>query len=175
MVRVLLAGALLVAACGGTSVETTVATSPATTSPATSSPVTTLPVTTSPVVPSPLEGFETTTITIDDVAYLVAVADDPGLRSQGLMEVEDLGDLAGMLFIFDDDTTGTFWMKNTLIPLDIAFFDAEGDFVDDTTMEPCPEVPCPSYSASGPYRYAVEVPAGDFDWLSGTERLVLQS
>ena len=52
-------------------------------------------------------------------------------------------------------------MKDTLLPLDIAFFTAEGAFVDGFTMEPCTTASCPSYQPSGAYRYALEVPSGD--------------
>ncbi|RPI22311.1 MAG: hypothetical protein EHM57_05495, partial [Actinobacteria bacterium] len=66
-----------------------------------------------------------------------------------------------------------FWMKNTLLPLDIAFFAGDGSFVDRLTMEPCPGDPCPVYRPSGPYRLAVEVPAGGFDSLTGAEVLTI--
>jgi uncharacterized membrane protein (UPF0127 family) len=115
--------------------------------------------------PAELEGFETTTITIDQRESTVAVADKPALRSRGLMGVTDLGGLEGMLFVFQSDTEGRFRMKDTLIALDIAFFDAGGGFVDRFTMEPCTEDPCPGYRPSGPYRYAVEAPAGDLDFV----------
>jgi uncharacterized membrane protein (UPF0127 family) len=109
-----------------------------------------------------LDQFEIVTrITIDDVAYRVAVADTADRRSVGLMGVTELGEREGMLFIFDTDVETGFWMKDTLIPLDIAFFDSSGSFVDGFTMEPCPEDPCPAYTPSGSYRYAVETGAGD--------------
>ncbi len=98
---------------------------------------------------------------LDGVAYSVAVADTGELRRQGLMGVTDLGSLDGMLFVFGSDTTGGFWMKDTLLPLDIAFFAADGSFVDGFVMEPCTTPSCPSYRPSGAYRYAVEMPAGN--------------
>jgi uncharacterized membrane protein (UPF0127 family) len=122
--------------------------------------------------PVELEGFETRTITIDGRQLAVAVAETPDQRSQGLMGVTDLGGLDGMLFVFPSDTEGGFWMKNTLIALDIAFFDVGGGFVDRFTMEPCTEDPCPGYRPSGPYRYAVEAPAGALDFV--TEGSVLE-
>ncbi len=122
--------------------------------------------------PAGLEGFETRTITIDGRELAVAVADKPALRSRGLMGVTDLGGLDGMLFVFPSDTEGGFWMKNTLIALDIAFFDVDGGFVDRFAMEPCIEDPCPGYRRSSPYRYAVEAPAGDLDFV--TEGSVLE-
>ena len=89
------------------------------------------------------------------------------------MNVSDLLDLDGMLFVFDSDTASGFWMKNTLIGLDIAFFASDGSFVDRLTMEPCSSDPCPVYRPSGPYRYAVEVAAGDLASLAGDEVLVV--
>ena len=111
--------------------------------------------------PTGLDGFDTETVNIDDQQLVVAVADTSALRSRGLMGVTDLGGLDGMLFVFDDTTDSGFWMKDTLIALDIAFFDAGGVFVDGFTMESCTGDPCPVYHSLGEYRYAVETPAGD--------------
>jgi uncharacterized membrane protein (UPF0127 family) len=113
-----------------------------------------------PEVPAVLDGFDITTVALDGETLLVAVADDRDERQQGLMYLEDLGDLDGMLFVFEEDSSGGFWMKNTLIPLDIAFFDVSGDFVDGFEMEPCTDDPCRTYQPSGSYRYALEMPAG---------------
>ena len=97
----------------------------------------------------------------------VAVADDPAERARGLMEVEDLGDVQGMLFVFPEDSTAGFWMKDTLIPLDIAFFAADGSPVGlPSAMLPCRTAPiCPTHRPEGPYRFALEVPAGGFAGL----------
>jgi len=139
-----------------TSPTTTVAASPTiATTHATSS--TSVP---PPDVPEALAGFGISTVALDGTDLLVAVADDSDERRQGLMRLEDLGDLDGMLFVFAGDSESGFWMKNTLIPLDIAFFNAEGDYVDGFRMEPCTADPCPTYRPGGPYRYALEMPAG---------------
>ncbi len=66
----------------------------------------------------------------------------------------------GMLFVFDDEALRSFWMKNTLVPLDIAFFKTDGSWVSSARMEPCVEDPCPSTSSDGPARYALELPTG---------------
>ncbi len=176
---------LLLAACTGTEPPSTttvpVTTSPVTTSPVTTSPVTTSPVTTSPVTTSPeaaattsqsltisepvipgqLAGFALDTVRLDGAPLLVAIADTSELRRQGLMNVVDLGGLDGMLFVFEQETTGGFWMKDTVLPLDIAFFTAEGEFVDGFAMEPCTTAECPTYRPSGAYRYALELPQGN--------------
>ncbi|NND02171.1 MAG: DUF192 domain-containing protein [Acidimicrobiia bacterium] len=132
----------------------------------TSAPTTTEP----PVVPGELDGFEVRPISIEDgeLTYLltVAVADTTAKRAQGLMGLADLGDLDGMLFVYEQPTTSTFWMKDTLVPLDIAFFNAEGDWVNNFTMQPCLDEECPTYSAEGQYLYAVEVPDAGFATLT---------
>jgi len=71
-----------------------------------------------------------------------------------------------MLFIWEDDVLNGFWMKDTLMPLDIAFFGADGSLVDLLSMVPCAGDPCPTYRPSGSYRSALEVPAGGFDGLA---------
>lgn len=115
--------------------------------------------------PAGLEGFETAPIAVAGRELAVAVAETPDQRAQGLMGVTDLGGLDGMLFVFPTDTEGGFWMKNTLIPLDIAFFDAAGMLVDRLAMEPCTADPCPSYRPGGAYRYALEAPEGDLSFV----------
>lgn len=92
--------------------------------------------------------------------WIVAVAATPEELGKGLMEVTDLGDLDGMLFIFDDEQACCFVMRNTLIPLEIAYFTAGGSLVEVQMMLPCAREPCITYSASAPYRFAVEAPPG---------------
>jgi uncharacterized membrane protein (UPF0127 family) len=115
----------------------------------------------------PLEGF-------DDIAFRVAspaggafegvamLADDQATRSRGLMEQTDLRGYDGMIFRFPSATTGRFFMRNTRIPLSIAFFDGDGRFVSSADMEPCPDDVdrCPTYGADRPYVHAIEVPLG---------------
>jgi uncharacterized membrane protein (UPF0127 family) len=98
------------------------------------------------------------------VEVCVWVADEQDERSVGLMDVGDpeLGGKAGMVFLYDQDVTGSFWMRNTILPLSIAYVDAEGAVVSTTDMEPCPDdvSECPTYPPSGAYRMALEVPQG---------------
>lgn len=91
---------------------------------------------------------------------LLAATDEQ--RARGLMGVTDLKGYAGMLFRFATDSQGGFWMKDTPMPLSVAFFAADGSFVSATDMDPCVGKgdACPVYSATGPYRYALEVPKG---------------
>ena len=67
----------------------------------------------------------------------------------------------GMLFVFSEPTRGVFWMKNTLVPLSIVFFDSRGTRVRRLLMQPCEEDPCRNYSPRRSYRFALELRAGD--------------
>ena len=97
------------------------------------------------------------------------IADDEASQQQGLMGVTDpeLGGRAGMLFRFPTEVSNAFWMKDTPLPLSIAWFNSDGGFVSSADMQPCPTGTrtCPSYSAKGPYRTAIEVPLGGLESL----------
>lgn len=87
-------------------------------------------------------------------------------RRRGLMGVTDLAGYTGMVFRFDEDTDGGFFMRNTPMPLSIAWFDGNGMFVSSADMEPCADMEgCPTYSPAGPYRVALEVPTGQLGEL----------
>jgi len=91
-------------------------------------------------------------------AVLAETAAQQGL---GLMNRTDIGGYDGMLFKFPADTNGSFYMKDTPLPLSIAFFDASGQFVSTTDMAPCiHQATCPTYAAARTYRWALEVPQG---------------
>ena len=96
---------------------------------------------------------------------LLAASDGPQ-RQRGLMEVTDptLGGHDGMVFVYDEAIEGAFWMRNTPMPLSIAYFDADGTYVSRADMAPCGDrSDCPSYPATRSFRYAFEVPAGRLD------------
>jgi len=97
------------------------------------------------------------------VELRVEVADDPTERSRGLMGREGLPENRGMTFLFEAETTSGFWMKDTLIPLSIAFWDRDGRIVQILDMRPCASDPCPTYRPGVPYVGAVEVNRGWFE------------
>jgi uncharacterized protein len=108
------------------------------------------------------------------VRVRLEVAADPAARERGLMGRERLPAGTGMVFLFPADVQGAFWMKDTLVPLSIAFVAADGRVVGVREMVPCRADPCPLYQPAAPYRYAVELPAGAFRaaGLSVGDRLV---
>jgi uncharacterized membrane protein (UPF0127 family) len=80
-------------------------------------------------------------------------------RNNGLMFRRKLADGEGMLFIFDRDQQLSFWMKNTLIPLSIAYIASDGRIIDIKDMQP---LDLNSVQSSRSVRYALEVPQGWF-------------
>jgi uncharacterized protein len=87
------------------------------------------------------------------------VAATPREREQGLMGRTELPEGTGMIFVFDDQATRSFWMRNTVIPLDIAFLDQRQVVVDIQQMEPLDE----EFTQSrAPAMFALEVPQGWF-------------
>ena len=115
-----------------------------------------------PVDTGDVIGFDVIQVTLGGEPITVALADESALRSRGLMGVTDLGALDGMLFSWGGETVSSrFTMRNTLIPLHIVFFDADGAFVSQADMVPCETDDCPTYGAAGPYAFAIEFPAGE--------------
>jgi uncharacterized membrane protein (UPF0127 family) len=91
----------------------------------------------------------------------VELADTPEEHSRGLMGRESLAPGRGMLFIFEGDSTRTFWMRDTLIPLDMIFINSSLDIVHmEEGAQPCTTPSCPHYTSGQPAMYVVEVNAG---------------
>jgi uncharacterized membrane protein (UPF0127 family) len=97
-----------------------------------------------------------------DAVLSVEVADTPAERRHGLMGVEELAADEGMVFVFREPVTSGFWMKDTVIPLSIAFVGVDDRIVGVREMEPCRADPCPSYGVERPYVLAIEANAGWF-------------
>ncbi len=93
----------------------------------------------------------------------VQVADDDATREQGLMGVTTLPENHGMAFVWDTPIDATFWMKDTLIPLSIAFVDQDGRVIAIREMTPCTADPCQTYGADAPYTKAFEANAHWFE------------
>jgi len=94
------------------------------------------------------------------VTLTVEIANRSDQRQRGLMFRESMDELAGMLFVFPGDRYGGFWMRNTLIPLDIAYLGADG-----TVLEIVHGIPLSLdiLTPTQPYRYTLEVNGGWFE------------
>ena len=102
----------------------------------------------------------TTTLRLDGTPFRPELALTSDQRNLGLMR-RSPAPADGMLFVFPSDTTGGFWMKDTLVPLRILFFDAAGTRVRKFSMTPCRRDPCPVYDPGRRYRFALELRALD--------------
>ena len=92
----------------------------------------------------------------------VRVAETQAERAAGLVHVMALAPDDGMAFVFDGPVTDRFWMKDTLIPLSVAFVGEDGRVISESDMDPCTADPCPMYPAAGPYTMAIEANLGWF-------------
>ena len=117
--------------------------------------------------PSPImageQGSAGPSVTLPDGHEVrVEIAADPETRARGLMFRPSLSDDRGMLFLFPATDVQSFWMKDTLIPLDIVWLDEQGRVVDiEANVPPCKADPCPSYTPDGPAVYVLEIAAGE--------------
>lgn len=100
-------------------------------------------------------------VIIDGVQIDVEIVQNPEERAQGLMHREELPENQGMLFVFQIEQRLSFWMRNTFIPLDIAFINAKNEIVDIQKMKPLDE--SRSYVSRAPALYALETNVGWFE------------
>jgi hypothetical protein len=98
-----------------------------------------------------------------DAVLHVAIARTEAEQRRGLMHITSLPENDGMAFVWDSPTQAAFWMKDTLIPLSIAFVDDGVRIVTIRDMPPCTADPCPSYGSRAPFVTAIEANRGWFD------------
>ncbi len=115
--------------------------------------------------PAPEAGTPETTLEISNalgevVPVRVEVADTDTEKRRGLMERTELAEDAGILFVFGGEQQVPFTMRNTQLPLSIAFINAQGIIVDILDMQPLDETT--PYASAAPYQYALEVNQGFF-------------
>lgn len=127
----------------------------------------------------PPAGFPTTRAVVTDAdgttcEVCLWLADNVEDRARGLMFVTDLGVADGMAFRYPEPRTGTFWMENVALPLSIAFFAADGAYLDAFDMEPCRIDPCPHYGTPTDFLVAVEVEQGRLGELGLVEGSTLE-
>ena len=149
---------LLIAGCGGENSSAPEEDGPTTTAPAQTTAETTQ---NTNVASAP---DESTTISIvgadgERTQVEVEIADDTAEQRRGLMERTELAENAGMLFVFDREAPRSFWMRNTLIPLSIAYIASDGRIVDIQDMQPLDDT---SHPSAEPAQYALEVNQGFF-------------
>ena len=103
--------------------------------------------------------FKSASVKVASHPLRVEVAADDAQRTQGLMHRKSLGREEGMLFVFDEPAYHSMWMKNTLIPLSVAFIDRNGVILNILDMEPHT---LDSHMSAGPAVYAIETNKGWF-------------
>ena len=99
-------------------------------------------------------------VSYNDLEFMVEVADTREERAEGLMHVEELDQNEGMIFVYDEEDYRSFWMKNTLIPLDIIFLDSELEVINIEQADPEPNTSdenLVSYESERPAQYVLEI------------------
>jgi len=117
-------------------------------------------------------------VILKDKSFIVELAEDEGSRAMGLMYRKTMSDDEGMLFIFPNVQLRAFWMKNTLIPLDILYFDQNKKLINiSKNTPPCKNTTtrCPNYPSTKPAKYVLEINAGlseKYGFEAGDELLI---
>lgn len=106
------------------------------------------------------QAMELVPLRVGGIEIQVEIADDADERQRGLMYRESLEENQGMLFVYPEQRILGFWMRNTLIPLDIAYIDREGRIVDIQQMEP---QTTETHDSAAPAMYALEMNQGWFE------------
>ncbi len=113
---------------------------------------------------------ETVELSVGNHVFTVEIADDPDERTRGLMDRNELAENHGMLFVFPRAERRSFWMKDTKIPLSIAYINQYGEILEIYHMEPLSLEPV---SSRYPAQYALEVPRSNFERLGITTGVVI--
>jgi len=138
-----------------------------------------------PPPPPPQEAAGPRVTFPDGFVVRAEIAADDEVRARGLMFRDHLRPGTGMLFFFPEDGDYPFWMKNTIIPLDMIWIDAKGKIVYIAhEAQPCKVENCPNYPPNAIARYVLEVAggvakehglkAGDVVRFEGTENVVVR-
>lgn len=109
-----------------------------------------------------LESSATTEIKINNKLIQAELAISAEEKRIGLMHRTSLCPNCGMLFVFEEEAQHPFWMKNTLIPLDIIFINQNKKIIDIKRAQPCTTSICPIYEPQADHLYALEVPLNTF-------------
>lgn len=105
-------------------------------------------------------GLPTTTVQVGGQTLTVELAQTPAEQARGLMYRQELAENAGMLFVYRSPQSVAYWMKNTFLPLSIAFIDSHHRIVNMADMAPNNETR--TYPSEGPVQYVLEVNQGWF-------------
>lgn len=115
----------------------------------------------------PMTGFGEIRLRVTDPKGAMAdwcalLAENDQQRQRGLMGQTGLNGYDAMAFLYQHASTDAFWMKETIIPLAVAYFDGSGHFINAQGMDVCPPevTDCPTYPPAAPYVTAIEVPKG---------------
>lgn len=107
-------------------------------------------------------------ITVGGQILTVAIADTPEKSQRGLMEVEQLPErLDGMLFVYEEPKSASFYMLNTPMPLDVWWFDSKRVLIGSASMAPCPAEPCVRYGSPGQVQWVLETPVEKYEFDRG--------
>lgn len=105
--------------------------------------------------------FDQAKITVGQKSLQVQVARTEAAREQGLMHRQTLAPWDGMLFVFQEPQPVAFWMKDTVMPLEVAYFDEAGTLQEIRPLTPGDLTPVRSHRTD--ILYALELPSGDFE------------
>lgn len=116
--------------------------------------------------------YQTAIVELQGQEFFVQIADTQRKQTKGLSQRQTLESNQGMLFVYSKEQPLTFWMKDTLIPLDIVFFNKDGSFNSlHHSMTPCPTVKhattqCTLYKSENPAQFALELKGGTVQSLT---------